>query len=179
MTRTKLRVKVDTDCHELIANDPLSELCHSNLVRIGVPEFSQEEIAFARRIQQPLVEEFAAVYPLAISNKVDSLEESRTPSKGSTDVGDISWYVPTGGIRTSCMAAESPGHSWQNVACIGSTIGEKGILYGAKTLAVTALDLLEDPQLVQAAKNDWKKRMAGRKYTTLIPRGQKPPMTIR
>ncbi|MFP6762014.1 MAG: amidohydrolase [Planctomycetaceae bacterium] len=91
MTRTKLRVKVDTDCHELIANDPLSELCHENLVKIGVPEFSQEEIAFARRLQQPLVEEFGAVYPLAISDKVDSLEESRSPSKGSTDVGDISW----------------------------------------------------------------------------------------
>jgi len=179
MTRTRLRVKVDTDCHELIVNDPLAELCHANLVRVGVPEFSQEEIAFARRIQQPLVEEFGAVYPLAISAQVDSLSESRAPSKGSTDVGDISWYVPTGGIRTSCMAAESPGHSWQNVACIGSSIGEKGILYGAKTLAITALDLLENPQLVQAAKNDWKKRMEGRKYTTLIPQGQKPPVTIR
>ena len=179
MTRTKLSVKVDTDCHELIVNNPLSELFHSNLIKVGPPKFDQEEIAFARRIQQPLVEEFGTVFPLAISTEVDSLESSRKPSKGSTDVGDISWYVPTGGVRTSCMAAESPGHSWQNVACIGSSIGEKGILYGAKTIAVTALDLFEKPELVKAAQADWKKRMEGRKYTSLIPKGQKPPVTIR
>ena len=179
MTRTKLSVKVDTDCHELIVNDPLSELFHMNLTKVGPPKFDENEIAFARRIQQPLVEEFGAVYPLAIADKVESLEESRVTSKGSTDVGDISWYVPTGGIRTSCMAAESPGHSWQNVACIGSSIGEKGIIYGAKTIAVTALDLMLKPELVLEAKADWKRRMEGRKYTTLIPEGQKPPLKIR
>lgn len=77
------------------------------------------------------------------------------------------------------MAAESPGHSWQNVACIGSTIGEKGIDYAARVLAISALDLLEKPELVLAAKADWKQRMADRKYTSLIPKGQKPPVRIR
>lgn len=179
MTRTKLSVQIDTDCHELIQNTPLSELLHENLKRIGPPEFTDEERAFARRIQQPLVEEFGTTFPQAIASEIKSLEESRKPSKGSTDVGDISWYVPTGGIRTTCMAAESPGHSWQNVACIGSTIGEKGIDYAARVLAITALDLFEKPELVLAAKADWKQRMADRKYTTQIPKGQKPPVRIR
>ena len=179
MTRTKLSVQIDTDCHELISNAPLSEKIHANLLRIGPPKFTDEERAFARRIQQPLIEEFGAEFKQAIEDQVQPLEEGYKTSKGSTDVGDISWYVPTGGFRTSCMAAESPGHSWQNVACIGSSIGEKGILYGAKVMAVTAIDLLEDPDLVKAAKADWKERMADRKYTTLIPKGQKPPVKIR
>ena len=101
------------------------------------------------------------------------------PSKGSTDVGDISWRVPTGGLRTTCMAHGSPGHSWQNVSCIGSSIGEKGIIYASKVLAITAIDLLEKPELVAAAKSDFKQKMKGRKYTSLIPKGQKPPKSIR
>lgn len=179
MTRTKLSVQIDTDAHELITNNPLSEMLHNNLVTIGPPKFTEEERQFARRIQQPIVEEFGTVFPQAIASEVKSLEASRSPSKGSTDVGDISWFVPTGGIRTTCMAAESPGHSWQNVACIGSSIGEKGIIYGAKVLAISALDLFERPALIEAARADWKDRMKGREYTTLIPKGQKPPVKIR
>ena len=101
------------------------------------------------------------------------------PSKGSTDVGDISWRVPTGGLRTACLAAGSPGHSWQNVAAIGSSIGEKGIMYAAKSLAVTALDLLEDPAHIAAARGDWQRRMKDRKYFSFIPKGQAPPRRIR
>jgi len=101
------------------------------------------------------------------------------PSKGSTDVGDISWRVPTGGLRTSCLIAQSPGHSWQNVASIGSTIGEKGIIYAAKVLAVTAIDLYEDPKLLAAARGDWQQRMESRKYFSFIPDGQAPPRNIR
>lgn len=179
MTRTKLKVQIDTDCHELIVNDPLSELLHRNLAKVGMPKFSESELAFARRIQQPLIDEFGAEFPKAISTTILPLQESRTPSKGSTDVGDISWYVPTGGIRTTCMAAESPGHSWQNVACIGSSIGEKGTIYAAKVLAISALDLFQQPDLIKAARAEWTEQMKGRKYTSLIPKGQKPPLKIR
>ncbi len=179
MTRTELSVQVDTDCHELIPNIPLSELLYQRLVDVGAPSFTEEERSFARRIQQPLIEEFGTQFPLAIDERIKTVGESNEPSGGSTDVGDISWYVPTSGIRTSCMAAKSPGHSWQNVACIGSSIGEKGTLYAAKVLAVAAIDLLEKPELVSAARKDWEQRMSDRKYTSLIPKGQKAPATIR
>lgn len=179
MTRTKLSVQVDTDCHELIPNTPLSELLMKHLKAVGAPKFTPEEHAFARRLQQPLIEEFGTEFPLAIDESIVPLSESTEPSKGSTDVGDISWYVPTGGIRTTCMCANSPGHSWQNVAAIGSSIGEKGTLYAAKVLAVAAIDLLENPEYVAEAKADWQRRMKDRKYTTLIPKGQKAPAKIR
>jgi len=179
MTRTKLSIQVDTDNHELIPNTPLSELIHEKLTVIGPPEFSEEEKAFARRIQQPLIEEFGQTFPVAIDSRVHTLLESKTSSKGSTDVGDISWHIPTGGLRTTCFAAGNPGHSWQNVACIGSSIGEKGILYAAEALAATTVALLENPVLVKEAKADFDQRMTDRKYITLIPKGQKPPVKIR
>ncbi|HAB14452.1 MAG TPA: amidohydrolase [Planctomycetaceae bacterium] len=180
MTRTKMRMKVDTDCHELIPNVPLAELIEQKLKVVGPPRFDQSEKAFARRLQQPLIEQFGTEFPKAIDESIRPFAESMTArTRGSTDVGDISWYVPTGGISTACLAAKSPGHSWQNVAAIGSTIGEKGIIYASKVLAISAIELFEDPDRVAAARVDWEKRMEKRKYTTLIPKGQKPPVKIR
>lgn len=179
MSRTKLSVTIDTDCHEIIPNSPLSELFHKHLEAVGAPKFTEKEHAFARRLQQPLIEQFGTEFPVAIDESVKSVAESSSPSKGSTDVGDISWQVPTGGIRTSCLPAKSPGHSWQNVACIGSTIGDKGTVYAAKVIAVTAVELLENSDAVAAAKAEFDARMNGRKYTTLIPKGQAVPRKIR
>lgn len=178
MTRTTVSVQIDTDCHEIIPNDPLAALMLSNLERIGAPKFTEEEQTFARRIQESVTKEFGTVFKLALDEEVH-----RTPKigagTGSTDVGDISWHVPTGGLRTTCFASDAPGHSWQNVAAIGSTIGEKGVSYAAKVLACTTLDLLEDPKALAAAKADFAKRMKERKYVTLIPDGQKAPKSIR
>ena len=179
MTRTKLSIQIDTDCHEIIPNAPLADLITKNLQRIGAPTFTAEERLFARRLQAPLIEQFGTEFPVPIDDTIHSVTVASSPSKGSTDVGDISWRVPTGGLRTTCMAAQSPGHSWQNVAAIGSTIGEKGIVYASKTLAVSALALLEDSQLIAAARADWEDRMTGRKYISFIPDGQKPPKQIR
>ncbi|MEE2737604.1 MAG: amidohydrolase, partial [Planctomycetota bacterium] len=74
---------------------------------------------------------------------------------------------------------KSPGHSWQNVAAIGSSIGVKGIIYAAKVLASTTIHLLENPDSVQNASEDWKLHMKNREYTTLIPEGQGAPKRIR
>jgi aminobenzoyl-glutamate utilization protein B len=179
MTRTKLSIQIDTDCHEIVPNGPLAELITNNLHRVGAPTFTEEEKLFARRLQEPLIEQFGTEFPVPIDEEIHPTTAASKPSKGSTDVGDISWRVPTGGLRTTCMVAKSPGHSWQNVAAIGSTIGEKGIVYASKTLAVSALELFENPELVAAARADWKERMTGRKYFSFIPDGQKPPRQIR
>lgn len=179
MSRTKFDVQVDTDCHEIIPNTSLSELVLKNLKAVGAPKFTDADRVFARRLQEPLIAEFNTKFPDAIDEKIYSLVEAARPAGGSTDVGDVSWHIPTGGLRTSCMAAESPGHSWQNVAAIASPIGEKGILYASKVLAVTMIDLLQNPAEVAAAKAEFDKRMKDRPYTTLIPKGQKAPKKIR
>ncbi len=150
-----------------------------NIEKNGAPEFTAEEERYARAIQAPLTEQFGTEFPIAIDTRIHPVPENPEPSKGSTDVGDISWRIPTGGLRAACFAAGSPGHSWQNVASIGSSIGEKGILLAARALAITALDLMEDPQLVEGARAEWKRRMQGLKYFSFIPKGQKAPAAIR
>ena len=179
MTRTDFTVQIDTDCHEIIPNAPLTEVITRNLERIHPPEFTEEEQVFARRLQAPLVEQFERQFPIALDSRVHRSSVAAPPSKGSTDVGDVSWRVPTGGLRTTCFPAESPGHSWQNVASIGSTIGDKGSIYAAKILAASALDLMQDPRLIAAARADWKQRMEGREYFSFIPEGQPAPARIR
>ena len=179
MTRTKLKIKIDTDCHEIIPNSPLSQLITDNLESIAAPEFTEDEKLFARRLQEPLVAEFGRNFPLALDSTIHRVTANPEPGKGSTDVGDISWRVPTGGLRTACVPSESPGHSWQNVASIGSSVGEKGILFAAKGLAATAIELLAKPELITAARADWQQRMNGKTYFSFIPDGQQPPEKIR
>ena len=179
MTQTKLRVQLDTDCHELIPNLPLAEVLQANLEAVGAPKFTDEEKRFARRLQQPLVEQFGTKFPLALDESVHPLKRTPERTKGSTDVGDISWHVPTSGINATCMIAETPGHSWQDVACIASTVGQKGIIYGAKVLAASTIQLFQNPETVAEARAAWTERMRERKYTTLIPKGQQPPRKIR
>ena len=178
MSRTTYSVQVETDCHELFSNQALAEVFQNSLQRQAPPQFTEDELAFARRLQ---ITYESADHPFTIplEAKVQSLATIGERSKGSTDVGDISWFVPTCGLRTACFPIGAPGHSWQNVASIGSTIGEKGIVYAAEVLSLTALDLLETPKLVAAARAEFQEKMKSRKYTTLIPDGQKPPRTIR
>jgi aminobenzoyl-glutamate utilization protein B len=97
-------------------------------------------------------------------------------TRGSTDIGDVSWQVPVGHLRAATQAAASPGHSWQIVACTGGPIGEKGGAVAAKALACTALDLLTDAALRQAARTEWQERRGDRPYTLLIPPDQPPPI---
>lgn len=179
MTRTKFDVQYDTDCHEIIPNGPLAELMTRNLEAVGPPKFTDDEHTFARRLQEPLAAEFGTQFPLALDERVHRATPASKLSKGSTDVGDISWRIPTGGLKTACFPADSPGHSWQNVASIGSSIGEKGTIYAAKVLAATALDLFEDERLLKAARADFDARMKDRKYFSFIPEGQKVPKKIR
>ena len=98
---------------------------------------------------------------------------------GSTEVGDVSWHVPTSGLSTVCLAFASPGHNCQNVAAIGSPIGHKGMMVAAKVLALSAIELLQDPQVLKDARADFQERIKDRTYTTKIPNGQKAPKAIR
>jgi aminobenzoyl-glutamate utilization protein B len=180
MSRTKVAVHIDTDCHEIIPNLPLSRVVLRNLQRVGPPRFDDADRDLARRLQEPLRAEFALKEQKPLNDSVEPLPEKAYPADGgSTDVGDISWHVPTSGLDTVCFAAGSPGHSWQNVAAIGSPIGHKGLLVAAKVLALSAADLLQDAQALKDARTDFQERLKGRQYTTKIPKGQKAPRAIR
>lgn len=180
MSRTTVAVHVDTDCHEIIPNLPLTKLLDRNLRAVGPPPFTEADARLAKELQAPLRGDFGLTEDKPLHVEIEPVPNDPEPATGgSTDVGDISWKVPTGGINTACFALGSPGHSWQNVAAIGSPIGHKGMIVAAKTLGLTLVDLLQDEGMRQAAKFDFDKRMKGRTYTSRIPKGQAPPKSIR
>ncbi len=180
MTRTKMSVQIDTDCHEIVPNLPLSQVVARNMRKVGPPKFDAADEKLARQLQDAVRENFGLKETKPLLTELEPLpEKPYTPDGGSTDVGDVSWHVPTSGMSTVCFAAGSPGHSWQNVAAVGSPIGHKGMMVAAKVLALSAADLLQDSQVLKEAKVDFDKRMKDRKYTTKIPPGQMAPKTIR
>jgi len=179
MSRTKVKMQIDTDCHELIPNAPLSKLVLKHLKKVGAPKFDKADHDLARQLQTSIRADFGLKEQKPLHDTIDEFPEKPYRDDGSTDVGDISWHVPTGGLSTACFAAGSPGHSWQNVAAVGSPIGHKGMMVAAKVLALSAAELLQSPAQLQAAHADFQQRMKGRSYTTLIPKGQRAPKSIR
>ena len=97
----------------------------------------------------------------------------------STDVGDVSWVVPTTGFSTACWAPGTPAHSWQAVAAGGMTIGRKGMLLAARVLAATAWDLFNDPETIEAAGRELRGRLTDVRYEAMLEPGQKPPLDYR
>lgn len=176
MTRTKLTsVQVDSDMHEVLPNRALAEVLHKNLELVGAPKFTDAEKAFARKTQEPL----GGSPERVLSEVVEPLPDQPGQGPASTDVGDLSWFVPVGQIHAASYTFGAPGHSWQIVACTGTSIGEKGMMVSAKTLAATAIDLFATPELVEKARADFKAIRDPLKFVTLIPEGQKAPKVIR
>ncbi len=180
MSRTKVQVQIDTDCHEIVPNLPLSKLVLRNLQKIGPPKFDAADALLAKHLQEPLRADFGLKEAKPLNDTIEELPAKPARAEGgSTDVGDVSWRVPTGGLETVCFAAGSPGHSWQNVAAAGAPLGQKGMLVAAKVLALSAVELLQDPQALKDARADFDERQKDRKYTTRVPKGQKAPRAIR
>ncbi|MCJ7432502.1 MAG: hypothetical protein MUO77_03350 [Anaerolineales bacterium] len=93
---------------------------------------------------------------------------------GSTDVGDVSWVVPTAQIGTTCQAFGTPGHSWQTAAQSEMSIGHKGMLYAGKVMALTALEFMTKPELVKEAKEEFEKIIKKTPYICPLADGVKP-----
>jgi len=172
-TETKLEVNYLGGTMELLPNNSLAEVLGTNLRSLVNLKYSAEETQFALRLQESMIK------PQPLDKITEVLDTSGDVSKGSTDVGDVSWVVPTAGFSTACWVPGTPGHSWQAVACGATNIGRQGMLLAAKVLATSAWDLLEQPNLIAAAKEEHTRRLAGRKYEPLLLPGQKPPLDYR
>ena len=92
---------------------------------------------------------------------------------GSSDVGDVSWQTPTAQIHVAAFVSGAPGHSWQNVSCGGSSIGHKALLHAGMVLSGAAIDLYENPQLLEKARQEFAKRTRGG-YVCPIEEGAVP-----
>ena len=178
MTETTLDVKITGGDANIVANDPLAKVAQKNLEEVGGYSYGADERHFAEELQKSLppggagdLGSTAAIEPL---RPFDPNEPA-----ASTDVGDVSWNVPTIGFTGATFVPGVVAHTWQAAACAGSSIGQKGMLVAAKALAVTGADLFSNSQLVQDAKKDFARQIAGKSYKSEIPAGQKPPLDYR
>jgi aminobenzoyl-glutamate utilization protein B len=171
-TQTTHKVTLNTGVHEYLFNRPLQEALQKNLEVVGAPVFSDEEQAFARALQKEL-----GLPEAGIDVTVKKLnEELEAVEGGSTDVSEVSRITPTVGLFVASMGKDLPGHSWQAAASNGLPGAGKAAVVAAKVLALTGVDLLTQPDLLQAARADFEKRMEGKPYRSPLPVGQKPPL---
>jgi aminobenzoyl-glutamate utilization protein B len=173
-SETRMEMELVGSVYNLLLNSPLEKMLDRNLKIVGGVKYTPEETAFAEKLQKTFI---GANVP-AISDAAKILDTQRGTS-GSTDVGDVSWVVPTAQITAATYVPGTPSHSWQSAACAGSSIGRKGMVVAAKTLALSIADLSEDPALLAAAKKEFDAQRSGRKYTSRIPASQQPPLHYR
>lgn len=154
-TETNMEYEIMSGVYNLLPVEALGQLMHANLEQVGGIHYDEQESAFAQTLQATFTNT-DDIPELASAETIRPFEVVRVASGGgSTDVGDVSWAVPTVGLGTATYVPGTPGHSWQAVACSGSSIGKKGMLAAAKTLSATALDLLNDETLIQKAREEW------------------------
>ena len=178
-TGTKVDWEVLGGVYEILPNVTLAEVMHNNLKTVGGLTYTPEETAFANKISETFGEgQKVPVTNAALVKDFRDASESAT-SGGSTDVGDVSWTVPTVGLQTATWVPGSSAHSWQSTAASGMSIGQKGMIVAAKTLALTALDLYKTPALIEKARAEWvQKRGADFKYEALLG-DRKPALDYR
>ncbi|MEW6086068.1 MAG: M20 family metallopeptidase [Chloroflexota bacterium] len=193
MTGTEVEIQVISGMSNMLINDTVNDVLQSKLHEVGAPQFTEEEQEFARELSKSIppesLETSAYLYGLD-SQAVAALKDtvlfedilppfrSETIQPGSTDVGDVSWVCPTGQVLTACWALGSPGHSWQIVAQGKMGIGQRGMLYAGKVMAVSALEFMQNKSLLDKAKNEFKRKRAAANYVSPIPPGTKPPLSI-
>ena len=160
--------------YSLLPNKILQELVHSKLMLFGGINYNKEELKYANDIAdtlpsgKTLIGEQENVMPFISSH-----------SYGSTDVGDVSWNVPTAGFRTASWVPGTAAHSWQAVAAGGTSIGLKGAELAAKVLSSSAIELYQNQNIIESARNEYLKRIGPDfKYEPLLG-NRKPPLDYR
>jgi aminobenzoyl-glutamate utilization protein B len=174
-TGTKVEYEIIGGTHDLLLNKTLADVMQKNLEKVGGVTYTAEEIEFGKKIQSSFGYSAPAIESAAIVKPIKTEEDA---GGGSTDVGDVSYAVPTVGLRTATWVPGTPAHSWQAVACGGMEIGTKGLMVAAKTMTLTAIDLFTNPVLIEQAKEEFKKDVGDYKYHALLG-DRKPALNYR
>lgn len=174
-TETSMKYEVISGSFNLLPNETLARLMYTNLQRVGGVNYSAAEMEFAKKLQTsftfkaPALNEAQLVQPFKIGGFFPA----------STDVGDITWVVPTVGLGTATWVPGAPAHSWQAVATGSMSIGLKAMLNAAKTISMTGIDLFNNPSLLDQAKKELNEKTGvGFQYKSLIG-DRKPPLDYR
>jgi aminobenzoyl-glutamate utilization protein B len=172
-TGTTVKHEIIGGVHELLPLETLAKVMYKNLTEVGGVKYDNAEMDFAKKMQTSFDVPEDKKPDVGSAAKILPYEYERSGA-GSTDVGDVSWTVPTVGLRTATWVPGTAAHSWQAVAAGGTSIGRKGMMVAAKTIAFTAADLFQNPRALTEAKAELdEKRGKKFKYEALL--GDRPP----
>lgn len=175
ITENTYSIERQGGCSPLLNNEILADVAYEAMKSVPQEPWSEAEIQLARELnrttpipyQTKLKEAGAVGTDMQIFEGVLPMRTFDT--NGCTDVGDVSHIVPTIFFKVCCYNLGTNGHTWQATACAGSSIGMKGMIFAAKTLALAGLKVMENPTIVQAAKDEFDKETAGQPYVSSLP----------
>ncbi len=186
MTETQMTSQVFSGVSNLLGNRPLEEAMQAELEKLGPVPFDEADRNFAREIQKTLTKAdidttfkrigMKPAKDLAMCDFIAPLDRHSDGGEGSTDVGDVSWAVPTVQARVATCAIGTPFHTWQTVTQGKTPAAHKGMIYAAKVMAATACRLIEDPAIVAAARAAHRDHLDETPYTCPIPDDIRPPV---
>ena len=192
ITGTTVDIKQVAAYSNVIENDTLEDIMYENMCHFVPIGYTEEELAYARKFQEVITEldkeglkDLISILSGRDKEKKRQMEESPMldfvlerhvsfGGGGSTDVGDVSWVVPTGKVDINCYAAGTALHSWQAVAQGKAPAAHKGMMTAAKIMACTGAELLEKPELLERIKEDWLDKLDGETYPDPLPKDVKP-----
>ncbi|MGZ5479691.1 MAG: amidohydrolase [Candidatus Aminicenantales bacterium] len=170
MAEVESKLTVQGGNWETLVNLTGEKVMFENLMWLGPIPFTTEEQEFAKEIQRA-----TGVDPKGLDGAVRPWAAPKAdPEGGSTDVGDVSWLVPTLSMNATTAPVDAPWHAWPVAACGGMSIGHQGLVYAAKVLAATMVDLFEDAKTLQAIQAEFRERTKGVIYKPFIPEGPPP-----
>ncbi len=170
MANVDYKISLVSGVHEVLVNRAGGTALQKNLEYLGDIEYTEEEIEFAKGIQASTDKKQVGMDAI-----IRPLEETlEHPGGGSTDVGDVSWLVPEVRLSVTTAPKDTPWHSWAVVACGGMSIGHKGMMYAAKALTMTMVDIFQDEDLLEEMKDEFNERKGDYEYKAILPPGPPP-----
>ncbi|MEM7017526.1 MAG: amidohydrolase, partial [Pseudomonadota bacterium] len=173
-TGTKMKYEIMHGNHSVLPNETLAKLVDTQLRKFNGVVYNSDEKAFAEKIYKTLLKP-----RLKLGSETEVQPFKMKHGKGSTDVGDISWVVPTVGLRTATWTPGTSAHSWQAIAAGGMSIGHKGMLLASKTLANTAIQLFQSPETIKSAREEFMQRRGVNFAYEALLGDRKPPLDYR
>jgi len=170
MAGVESTVTLTSGDYELLVNETGARALQSNMELVGPITYTQEETNFANQVMKEYGSE-----PKGMNGAIKPLETTKEdPEGGSTDVGDVSYIVPEISLLAATAPYKAPWHSWVVVACGGMSIGHKGMLFAAKSLSTTMVDLFENEKLRQDMRNEFDRRKGNEVWKAMLPEGPPP-----
>lgn len=179
ITNTKVEFEQTGGVYNLLPNDVLGKVMYQSLNSVGGITWTPEETKFAQELAKSLPNGGGDLSSVGKIQPYKDADTSGDAGGGSTDVADVSWVTPTVGLSTATFVPGSAGHSWQNVAAAGMSIGLKGAAVAAKTLSLTGAELLSNPELIAQAKAELKERQGADFAYKAMVGDRKPPLDYR